>query len=113
MRVPCPLGKPKVTTPAVVVPMVGLAVATDAPVPHGGMITVRGASAVGTITARIPGLIALLELELLPIAPPMMRITSSATMTIRMSRWTPRPRSAGRSSCLSLFSAVSAIGLPP
>lgn len=110
-RVPCPCGNWNVTTPGVLVPAVGLV--TGAPIPHGGMTTVRAASWVGTTTARMPGVIVLLVLLLLPIAPATARITIRPTMTTRIARLARKLCSGGPAASGSLFSVACAIAVPP
>ncbi len=112
-RVPCPCGSCRTTAPGVVSPTAGSA-DTVALVPHGGMITVRDVSAVGTITARIPGStglgVPLLWLLLALIAVPTTRSTINPTIVPQTMRLLPRLSCEPTDSPVSVLSSVSAIG---
>jgi hypothetical protein len=74
---------------------------------------VRGASAVGTITARVPWLIALVLLLLLPIVPAIASTTIRPTMMTQTMRLWSGPALRCSVSPSPLLSALSAIGVPP
>jgi hypothetical protein len=93
--------------------VVGLADATVAPVPQGRITTVRAASPVGTITARVPGTIVLtVVVLLLAMMSATIRIASSATITTQTERLAAGSASV-RVSSASSVSCTSAIGLLP
>jgi hypothetical protein len=92
-----------------------LADPTAAPVPQGKITTVRVASAVGTITARMPGRIVLTVVLLVAMMSATIRIATSATITTqteRLANGSTCVRGASSESALSCACA-SAIGILP
>ena len=82
--------------------------------PHGGTTTVRAASAVGTTTARVPGLTALTALGFLAISAPTISATINTTIVTHMARLAPGPGIFdGCCRASPWVSVASAIGLPP
>ena len=112
-RFPNPCGSASVIVPGVWLVVAMFPEMTLAPVPHGGTTTSRAASAVGTTTARIPAVIALTLLLLLPTADPITRITINATITTQTMRLPSGRCSRSRSSGASLVSVCSAIASSP
>jgi hypothetical protein len=113
MRRPSPWGSSSVIAPGAFLVAVGFDEITLAPVPHGDTTTVRAASALGTITARIPAVTALTLLLLLPTADPITRITINATITTQTTRFPSERCWRCRFSGASLVLVCSAIASSP
>lgn len=109
-RVPSPCRNCTTTEPGVLIATVGFDEAVFVPVPHGGTTTVRAASAVGTITARVQGLTALTLLGPLATMPATTRTMINTTIVTHMDRLAPR---LGTSCPRRRDFVASAIGMPP
>jgi hypothetical protein len=93
-RAPPLCGSSRLVAPVVCITAAALAEGVGVPVPHGATTTVRAASFVGTISARMPGSTTLLPLLLLAIDPATANTINSptiATQTVRFCSGTSSP----------------------